>query len=208
MNSLGYVLRGDVEEINLSPILMCTIFVAGRCFWLAFLHRRAWIRTGRQSDMMQLAMTAAIYDGIITLFAGLVLLSTPYMLGTVLEPLASVTDSILVWVLCCTAILSYVRSLRHGVAQLAGYPARAPDQLAVRHVVKRSVSDAGGRVVDVALVWGGRKLDAVADVDFDRAVSAVETGALCHQIETALNDKLGPSEVIVALSKRNHGYSA
>ena len=140
MNSLGYVLRGDVEEINLSPILMCTIFVAGLCFWLAFLHRRAWIRTGRQSDMMQLAMTAAIYDGIITLFAGMVLLSTPYMLGTVLEPLASVTDSILVWVLCCTAILSYVRSLRHGVAQLAGYPARAPDQLAVRHVVKRSVS--------------------------------------------------------------------
>ncbi len=196
-----YLLGGNVESIRLGPVAAYTVLVAGACFWLAYVHRRAWTRTGRQSDMLKLEATASVYDGIITLVAGIGLLSTPFMIGTVFEPLAPIMDSIMVLFLCSLAILSYFKSFRKGMAQLAGFPASPREQLAVRHVLKRVIADQGGQVVDVALVRVGRKLDAVVYYDPRQAITAEQLDELTVQMEVQLAREVGPSAVIVVVSR-------
>lgn len=198
---IDYLLGGDVEVIRLEPVAIYTVVVASACFWLAYVHYRAWRKTGRQSDMLKLEATASIYDGVITLCAGIGLLSTPFMAGTVLEPLAPVMDSVVVLLLCSLAILSYFRAFRRGMAQLAGFPASAKDQLAVRHALKRAIKDTDGRIVDVALVRFGRKLDAVIYYDPKCPITAEELDALTTRMYQQVHRDVGPAAVLVVVSR-------
>lgn len=195
-----YILGGDIERIRLEPVAAYTAFVATACFWLAYVHTRAWRRTGRKSEMLKLEATASVYDGIITLFAGIGLLSTPLLAGSRLEPLAPVMDSVMVLVLCSLAILSYFKAFRKGMLQLAGYPAAARDQLAVRHSLKRAIAGGGGQIVDVALVRMGRKLDAVVYYDPKTAITAEELDALTLRMDRQLAEDVGPAAVVIVVS--------
>lgn len=196
-----YLLGGNVETIRLAPVAAYTAIVATACFWLAYLHHSTWKKTGRKSEMMKLEATAAIYDGVITLFAGVGLLSVPFMTGTIFEPLAPVMDSLMVLVLCSLAILSYVRAFRKGMGQLAGAPASPKDQLAVWHAVRRVLTDGEGEIVDLALVRFGRKLDAVVYFDPKRSITADEVDELTFQISDQLETEVGLSSVLVVVSK-------
>ena len=123
------------------------------------------------------------------------------MVGTALEPLAPVMDSVVVLLLCSLAILSYFRAFRRGIAQLAGFPASAKDQLAVRHALKRAIKDADGRIVDVALVRFGRKLDAVVYYDPKCPITAEELDALTTRMDQQLHRDVGPAAVLVVASR-------
>lgn len=196
-----YVRGGDVETIHLEPVAAYAVLVTTACFWLAFVHHSAWRRTGRKSDMLKLEATASVYDGVITLFAGVGLLSTPYMAGTVLEPIAPVMDSVMVLVLCSIAILSYFRAFRKGIAQLAGAPAAPADHLAVWHALRRAVAEEEGEIVDLALVRIGRKLDAVVYYAPEGAVTAGEVDRITRKMVGQLADEVGPSSVVVVISE-------
>ena len=163
---------GDSEAVRLETVAVYTVSVGAACFWLAGVHHGAWKRTGRRSDMLKLEAQASVYDGVITVFAGVGLLSTPFMKATWFEPLAPVMDSIMVLILCSIAILSYFRAFRKGMAQLAGAPASPADQLAVWHALRRAVAEESGDIIDIALVRVGRKLDAVVYYNPNRAVTA------------------------------------
>ncbi|WP_170755417.1 cation transporter [Ruegeria lacuscaerulensis] len=199
-----YVLGGDVEEVRLLPVAIYAVIVTVACFWLAYVHKRAWIRTGKQSDMLKLEATASIYDGVITLFAGVALLSTPLLADTIFEPLTPVMDSIVVLFLCSIAVFGYLRAFWKGVAQLAGVPANAKDQLAVRHAIKPIAKDNGGEVLDVALVRVGRKLDAVVYYRPSAPVTAEDVDRISLQMKSQIEKDIGPVEVLVAVSNQSH----
>ena len=199
-----YLLGGDVETIRLEPVAAYTVLVASACFWLAYLHHTTWKKTGRKSDMLKLEATAAVYDGVITLFAGIGLLSTPFMEGTLLEPLAPIMDSLMVLVLCSLAILSYVRAFRKGVGQLAGAPASPKDQLGVWHAARRVLTE--GDIVDLALVRFGRKLDAVVYYDPKRSITAEEVDELTFLISDQLEVEVGLSSVLLVVSKGDRDF--
>lgn len=196
-----YLLGGDVEVVRLEPVAIYTLIVTAGCIWLAFVHYHAWKKTGRQSDMLQLEATASVYDGIITLFAGIGLLSTPFMSGTVLEPLAPVMDSVVVLILCSVAIFSYFRTFRKGIAQLAGFPASVKDQIAVRHALKRSLTSTDGRLIDVAVVRVGRKLDIVVYFDPERPILAEELDGLTNRMVQQLERDVGAAAVLIVVSR-------
>lgn len=196
------MINGDVEEVRLVPVAIYSAVVASVCFWLAHIHRRAWIKTGRKSDMLQLEITASVYDGIITLLAGVGLLAAPLLLGTVLAPLTPIMDSLIVLVLCGVAIFGYLKAFQKGIAQLAGAPARAVDQLAIRRKIKPIVEEQGGMLVDVAAVRLGRKLDIVIYFDPLKAVTAEAVDALTDKIEAAIVATVGPAQVLVVTSQK------
>lgn len=198
---IDYVLGGDIEVVRLAPVAIYTVIVAVACFWLACVHHHAWKKTGRQSDMLRLEATASIYDGSITLFAGIGLLSTPFMYGTVLEPLAPVMDSVVVLILCSIAILSYFRAFRKGIAQLAGFPASVKDQIAVRHALKRALKPTKGRIIDVAVVRVGRKLDTVVYFDPGSAIVAEELDKLTVRMVRQVESDVGSASVIIVVSR-------
>ncbi|WP_420332570.1 cation transporter [Roseibium sp.] len=197
-----YVLGGDVETIRLAPVAVYTVIVAAACFWLAFVHHHAWKRTGRRSDMLKLEAQASVYDAVITVFAGAGLLSTPYMKGTLLEPVAPVMDSIMVLILCSIATLSYFRAFRKGMAQLAGAPASPADQLAVWHALRRASSEESGDIIDTAVVRIGRKLDTVVYYNPNRSVTADDVDQLTHRMAKQLVQDVGPSAVMIVVSNK------
>lgn len=202
MGITDYVLGGDVEEIRLLPVAIYSIIVTSVCFWLAYIHRRAWIGTGRQSDMLRLEMVASAYDGVITLIAGIGLLSAPLLIGTILAPIAPVMDSVLVLLLCGVAILGYLRAFQKGIAQLVGAPASRRDQLAVRRIVKPIVEEHGGELLDVALVRMGRKLDAVIYFRPDQPITASHADDLRNTLKDALETKIGQAQVLVVVTNQ------
>lgn len=204
MGIVDYVVGGDVETIRLQPVAAYTVIVTATCFWLAFVHRSAWARTGRKSEMLKLEFMASVYDGLITLFAGLGLLCAPLLTGTWLAPVAPVVDSIVVLILCGIAVFGYLRAFLGSLAQLAGVPAGARDQLAVRRALRRLVEEAGGELVDVALVRFGRSLDAVVYFRPRGAVTADEVDALRDRIKSHLEGSIAPIEVLVVVSNRSH----
>ncbi|MEL7527449.1 MAG: cation transporter [Pseudomonadota bacterium] len=197
-----YILGGDVETIRLAPVAVYTVIVAAACFWLAYVHHTAWRRTGRRSDMLRLEAQASIYDGVITLFAGAGLLSTPYLKDTLFEPVAPVMDSVMVLILCSIATLSYFRAFRKGMAQLAGAPASPPDQLAVWHALRRAIAEESGDIIDIAVVRVGRKLDAVVYYNPNRPVTADEVDRLTQKMAKRLSVDVGPSAVMIVVSNK------
>lgn len=196
-----YLLGNDVEEIRYVPVAIYTAFVATACFWLGMVHRRAWIVTGKSSVMLRLEMFASFYDGAVTLCAGIGLLSIPFLAQTALAPITPVMDSILVLFLCSLAIVSYLQAFRSGLAQLAGAPASAREQLALRRAVKHALGDRGGRIIDVAAIKLGRKLDTVIYYDPERPIMAAEVDTLTREIAAQVVEEVGPAAVLMVISE-------
>ena len=92
-------------------------------------------------------------------------------------------------------------TFRRGLAQLAGYPATARDQLAVRHSLKRALADRGGKILDVALVRMGRKLEAVVYYDPHKAVTPEEVDGLTIRMDRQLAADVGLVSVVIVVSK-------
>ena len=194
---IDYLIHGDAEVIRLAPVAVYTVIVAITCFWLAFVHWRAWSRTGRQSDMLRLELTASIYDGVITLSAGVGLLCAPLLIGTALEGLVPVADSIMVLILCSIAILSYLRAFRKGLLQLAGISAGPNDHLAVQRPLRRIAEEDGGNIIDIAMVRMGRKLDIVVYYNPHHPVTAAQIDTLTTKMLTALKDEIDTAAALL-----------
>lgn len=201
LSILDYFLNGTREELHLRPVAIYTVIVTAVCFWLAYVQRHAWKRTGQRSDMLKLESVASFYDGLISLIAGAALMSTALMAGTVFEPIAPIMDSIVLIVLSAFALLSYLPAFRQGVAQLAGVPASSKDQLALRRIINRIAAEAGGEVVDVAAVRLGRKLDTVVYYDPKEPVTVDEIDALNLKMDTEVNAKVGTAAILLVVSR-------
>ncbi|MGO1117382.1 cation transporter [Rhodovibrionaceae bacterium A322] len=201
-----YLLEGEVEVLRLEPVAIYTLVISVACFWLAYVHKSAWKKTGRHSDMLKVEATASIYDGFITLIAGIGVLSAPYLATTILAPIAPVMDYVMVLVLCGVAILSYFRTFRAGMLQLAGVRASPPDHLAVWHAVRRANQTEKGRIVDLALVRMGRTLDAIVYYDPGAPVTAEEVDRLTAKMETQLAKDVGPSILTLVISKSGRSW--
>lgn len=151
--------------------------------------------------MLRLESMASFYDALIALLAGGALLSTALMANTILAPIAPIMDSIVLIVLSTFALLSYLPAFRQGIAQLAGRPASSDDQAAVRRIVNRIASDAGGEVVDVAAVRLGRKLDSVVYYDPKKPVTVSEIDALSLSMDTEVNAEVGTAAILLVVSR-------
>ncbi|MEM8575753.1 MAG: cation transporter [Pseudomonadota bacterium] len=201
LSILDYFQNGTREEMRLLPIAIYTALTTSICFWLAYVQRHAWQRTGRQSDMLRLESLASFYDGLIALLAGGSLLSTALMANTIFEPIAPIMDSIVLIVLSTFALLSYLPAFRQGIAQLAGAPASSEDQIALRRIVSGIASDAGGEVVDIAAVRLGRKLDSVVYYDPKKPVTVSEIDALTLRMDTEVNSQIGTAAILLVVSR-------
>lgn len=74
----------------------------------------------------------------------------------------------------------------------------------MRRALRRLVEEAGGELVDVALVRFGRSLDAVVYFRPRGAVTADEVDALRDRIKSHLEGSIAPIEVLVVVSNRSH----
>lgn len=205
-NIVAYLQYGEAEDLNYTVIVVYFVLIMAMCLGLWAVHRRSWIRTGRRSAILKLEADAALFDGLLSLGAGAGLLLLPFLDGTVLGWIVPVGDSVIVLLLCLVLVRTYWREFVQGLAELSGATARPREIRAAHRAVREIMSEADGRVVDLALVKAGRQFEAAVFYDPSTPVDATVVDHLTRRLEQALEAALGPATVYVLISEHGRAW--
>ncbi|WP_375688045.1 cation transporter [Pseudooceanicola sp. LIPI14-2-Ac024] len=201
-----YVANGTTATLDFRVILVYVLLLLALCGWLFQVSRSAWIRTGRQSEILKLETDVALLAGVTTAAYGAALLLLPFLDGTPLAFLVPIGDPLIVILVSLFMLWKYGRDFRAGLAQLLGATANPQEIRAATRAVRGIFEDSPGEVIDVALVRMGRRFDAVVFFDPEAPITAREVDSLTLSLEEALNDVLGPVEVYLVLSEYGRAW--
>ncbi|MFD1882547.1 cation transporter [Paracoccus pacificus] len=195
-------LRGEVPApLNFGAMPYYYLIITLTCFGLWWLHYRAWVKTGRSSDMLKLEGQAAAFDGAITVASGLGLAAIYFFGKGPLAPIAPVGDSIIVLLLCAFAVGGYFRDLRGGLAELAGVTA-SPDVIAVaRRALRPALAEDGGRLSDLSVNKIGRTHQVMVYYDPGRPVTAAQADRLNLRMLRDLRGALPGADVMLVITE-------
>lgn len=148
-------------------------------------------------------MRPAIFDGIMTLVAGIGLSIMPHLKDGPLGWRSPVGDSVIVILLCSLVIGRYCKAYMSGLAQLAGVSA-APEFVATaRRSIRPILIEAGGTLVDFSILKFGRSFQAQVYYDPGGPITAAQVDAFTRRIDQALSAALDRADSVVIISQ--HG---
>lgn len=146
-----------LDAIVPGPVLVYAGIVVVISFSLVAIYHRAWLKTGKQSDIIAAERYGAMMDGIMSAVAGLVLVGVQFLEGTALEAVVPIADSILVIILCSTTIGTPASLLSRSFRQING-KSSDPEMVAkVRDVVAGSLADEPFELIDFHMSKLGRR---------------------------------------------------
>lgn len=194
-----FLTGGEVPELIFGPIVVYSISMVIICLSLAFYHHRAFVKTGRSSSILKTESRAALVDGAISLGSGVALISLPFLVGTVLEPIIPVGDAIIVLIMVALIIWQPLGLFRGAMAELAGVSAPGKTHMAVSRAAKDLASEYGFRFLRAAVQKAGRSHFVVVYVDPLEPVSANRIDEFWRVMTARLTDKVGTvrCEVVV-----------
>ena len=201
LNITTYATGGAIAGLLYGPIIIYFILICVVCAGLAFVHRAAWLSTGKQSGILRLEMQAAIFDGMITLAAGVGLSIMPLLKGGPLGWLSPIGDSVIVILLCGMVVGRYYKDFMAGLAELARVSAPAELVRSARQLIQPLIVDAGGSLVDFSVLKVGRRFEAQVYYDPGRPISADEVDALTRRVDAVLTEELNQADSIVIISR-------
>ncbi|MGI9401053.1 MAG: cation transporter [Rhizobiaceae bacterium] len=177
---------GTVPELVFGPIAIYAISMVIICLGLAFYHKRAYEKTGKNSTILKAESKAALIDGAISAGSGIVLISLPFLKDTPLAPIVPIGDAIVVLFMVAIIVWQPLGLFRNALAELAGISAPAKDHRAVSNIARKLAREHGFKFLRLALQQAGRTKFAVVYVNPDKPVDAKQVDALWK----ALNKKL------------------
>ncbi|MBC9247034.1 cation transporter [Paracoccus sp. 11-3] len=199
-NIFSYLHGNTPEPLNFAPMTVYFVLITAICFWLWWSHWQSWIKSGKSSDILLVESRAAAFDGAITLATGIGMLGIYLLRDGPLAPIAPVGDSIIVIILCLTAIGQYISGLRSGLGELAGVTA-APDIVARAHrAVRPALIQDGGRLTDLSVTKSGRSYYVSVYYDPLRPMAAAEVDTLNLQLIYDMRAALPGSDVLLVIS--------
>ncbi|MEV8465225.1 cation transporter [Fluviibacterium sp. DFM31] len=207
MNIARYAAGAEMPPLNFNVIVVYFVGICATCLALALIHYRAWVRSGRISDILRLEMLAARYDGFITLAAGAGLSLGPYLSTTPLAWMAPIMDSLVVIFLCGISISMYWREFRGGLAELAGVTA-APDVLAsAETAIIPALASLGMNIREISLIKQGRRFQMILYVRPARPVTGRRVDAATHAVKKALYPVLGRVDCVLVPTEEGRDLS-
>lgn len=202
----GYALGGPAPELQYGPILVYFVVIGLVCFGIAWSHRRAWKQTGKQSGVLRLEFQAALFDGLITLAAGIGLSIMPFLRDTKLGWMTPIGDSLVVVLLCLLVVGRYFQEFRQGLGELAGVTAKPATIATARRALRDLTTANGGTLVDLSLVKIGRNHDAVLYYDPGRAVTTAEVDQFTRDAEALLHGAIGQGYILVQITRHRRAW--
>ncbi|WP_170479790.1 cation transporter [Ruegeria arenilitoris] len=203
LNIVGYLNGEPQRQLIFAPMLVYFALVGMTCLILWSFHRRAWIKSGKQSDVLQLEQKAAAFDALITGSAAVGLLGIHAFRDWVLAPIAPIGDSIIVLLLCLSVTLQYYRDFIAGLGELAGVTASPQHIASARRAIRESLRTDGGLLVDLSISKLGRYFTVMVYYDPQRQISAAQIDDLTRQLQADIAKLFEHSEVFVVVSQ--HG---
>lgn len=197
MNIARYAAGAEIPELQFGVIIFYFVGICATCFFLAMNFRRAWIRSGRKSQILRLEMLAARYDGLITLAAGLGLSLGPVLMTTPLAWMSPILDSLVVIGLCGISIGLYWREFRGGLGELAGVSA-APDVIArTRRALRPAVQAHGMKTRALSLIKLGRHYQMILYIEPLAPISGARLDDATRAVKKALQPVLGRVDCVL-----------
>lgn len=200
LNIIGYSTGGVVPELRYDVILVYFVFIFLVCVGLAVTHHSAWVSTGRNSEVLRLEKKAAIFNGILTVAAGVGLSVMPFLKGSVLGWITPIGDSLIVLVLCGLVVGHYLADFRKGLDELAGVSVSADLVMSAQNVVQFLVDEIDGRLVDLSVVRYGRMFQVQLYFDPTEQISTKFVDELTRKCDSALSEVLGHTTTVVLIS--------
>ncbi|PZX14900.1 putative Co/Zn/Cd cation transporter (cation efflux family) [Palleronia aestuarii] len=177
-NIANYVRGAPPEPLIFAPMLVYFALIGAICLALWASHFVAWRRTNRQSGVLRLEMTAALFDGVITAAAGGGLALVYFFQDGFLAPVAPIGDSLVVLLLCLAATGTYLRDFGRGLRELAGATAPPAELAAARRALRPAIAEDGGRLRDLSIIRMGRLRLIAVYYDPGRPITAAELDRL------------------------------
>lgn len=200
-NIYNYSIGIAPAPLHFGPMMVYFGMVGGTCFLLWAVHRHAWRRTGRVSEILKLEGKAALFDGIITAVAGVGMTAIFLLQDGVLASIVPVGDSIILLLLCLAATVTYMQDFREGLGQSAGVTASPDSIAAARRAIRPALADDGAKLTDVSVQKTGRAYLVTVYYDPQRAVTAAEIDRLNLRLIADVRRVLPGADVFVLVTQ-------
>ncbi len=184
LNIVGYLNGEPQRQLIFAPMLVYFAVIGLTCLILRAIHRRAWVKSGRQSDVLQLEQKAAAFDALITGSAAVGLLGIHALKDGVLAPIAPIGDSVIVLVLCLSVTTQYYRDFMTGLGELAGVTASPQHIASARRAIRETLGADGGALVDLSISKLGRFFTIMVYYDPQRSISAAHIDDLTRRLQS------------------------
>lgn len=178
-----YVNGGEVTRVVMGPVLLYSFSMVLICFSLSFVHHRNWLKTGKQSDILQAEKSAGIADGFMSAGVGGALLGVGLLSGTFLEGMIPVADSVLVLVLCCFMLGTPASLLRKSMAEIAGKSSDPDLVKQTRHAIKSVVDSEQFELIDFNMTKLGRSHFCISHIHPKGNVTAAELDSVRAEVQ-------------------------
>ncbi|WP_181893266.1 cation transporter [Falsiruegeria mediterranea] len=186
MNIVSYASGGAPKPLVFGPLIIYFAVIGVTCFLLWGMHKWAWSRTGKKSDILRLEATAAAFDGVITAAAGIGMVGIVLLQDTALSFITPIGDSIIVLILCSTVVTRYFSDFMKGLGELAGVTADPEHIAKVRRTVRPALAEAKGVLTDLSVMKLGRTFVVTVYYNPGRPVTAAEVDTLTLRLEHEL----------------------
>jgi len=169
---------GAVPELVMGPIVIYSLLMFVICIGLGILHHHAWRKSGRNSEILQTEAQAAFIDGGISLGAGIGLFGSGYLVGTSLEPIVPIADSLMVLIMAAVIIGAPVRLFRKALREVSGKAADPQVSQQVRTITEQAISDKSFDILHVIVTKLGRIYSVIPCLKPHEVISAAEVDEL------------------------------
>lgn len=197
----------EIPPLTLEPVAAYTVAVTGLCWLLSWRHFRDWRRTGRISLLLLTEARNARIDALITASTGLALLATPLLQTTLLAPLASITDALLVLAVSGVLLREPLQALRDALSQAAGKAADPGVLQRTRQVLMQELSGLSLQMMDFTVQQLGRTAFVVVYINPLEPLDSATVDGLRHHIDARCSNELGRpvrAEVILTVMPPIH----
>ncbi|AUH34844.1 cation transporter [Paracoccus tegillarcae] len=200
-NIFDYMTGSVPEPLIFGPMIGYFSLIGATCFALWATHYRAWLKTGRKSDILQLEARAAAFDGLITAAAGMGLGLIYLLRDGPLGGLAPIGDSLIVLLLCLTVVGQYYGGFRAGLSELAGVTA-SPERIArARRAMRPALVADGGKLLDMSVMKLGRSFQVTVYYDPGRPITAEQIDTLNLRLQHGVQPTLPGGEVLLFITR-------
>ena len=198
---LAYISGNETPEIIFGFIVVYCLAMMAICLSLAYTHHRNWLNTDKISDILKTERQVAIIDGAISAGLGVTYALAPLLLGTFLQFILPVTDSLVVLVLVAIMIKQPVKLFLDALSEIAGKGANSSVVSAIRDAVAESADLAEYEIVDIAAFKLGRSYQVIVYLNPSHPVSAQTVDQLCLAIKDACIKSIGLIVIEIVLTE-------
>lgn len=188
---IDYINGSTIEAVKLDWIIVYMAVMVCCCAMLALYHHKNWLKTNRQSELLETERSSAIIDGVLSAAAAAAFVLISFLKGTQLDFLVPISDSIVVICLVLYMIPTPIRAFRKAIKQVVGESADPHSIAKLKEVIDALLSERF-TLLEVSMVKVGRSYFSAIYLRPEHEVLVTELDELRGTIERVVKTHYSP----------------